>query len=284
MKRFISLVNTSIPLGRVLNALAHCSVGIGHLLPKDKMPNILVVFADESTIRNFRQESQKLLLAHPNDTIYSDFTNTMTVGSTETCIKTTRETPDDQLIYYAVSLCTEENLLESQEFEQIIGRCKILKDYQPYIASENTFAFNKVVDLPDYQLLPTKKMSLVLDRARPISELVNAAVISSLCIGMQADLNELKLLIYTDADGQKHSYISYHPFPILAARHQAKFNDLVKEIEKDQDLLVKLVRDKEGNTVSVCILGLEDQVNAHTRQKFISLWTAELPEDAFVLS
>jgi hypothetical protein len=37
----------------------------------------------------------------------------------------------------------------------------------------------------------------------------------------------------------------------------------------------------DENVVSICMLGSEDQVNIHTKQKFISLWTAELPEDAF---
>jgi len=34
MKRFFSLVNTSIPFGKGLNALAHTAVGIGHWLPQ----------------------------------------------------------------------------------------------------------------------------------------------------------------------------------------------------------------------------------------------------------
>jgi hypothetical protein len=98
---------------------------------------------------------------------------------------------------------------------------------------------------------------------------------------MQADLNKLKLLIYTDADQQAHPYISYHPFPILAARQQSKFNELAKIVERDDGLLVKVVKDKDENVVSICMLGNEDQVNIHTKQKFISLWKAELPEDAF---
>lgn len=243
----------------------------------------MVLFADEKTIREFRQEAHKLLLKHPNETIYSDFTNTMTVGTTEDCVKTTKETPEDQLIYYAASICIEDAFLESKQFDQILSFCKPLKNYKAYVVSnnENEFAFKKRSCLPDYQSLPTNKMSLTLDRTRSPEELINAAVISSLNVGMQTPLSQLKLLIYTDADDQKHPYISYNPFPILAARHQNKFNELTKAIEADENLLMSVIRDKEKNTVSVCILGTEDQVNAHTRQKFISLWTAELPEDAF---
>ena len=96
MKHYFSLVNTSIPLGRGLNALVHTAMGIGHRIPNNQMPNITVLFADEKTIREFRQEAHKLLLAHTDETAYSDFTHTMTVGSTDNCVKTTQETPENQ--------------------------------------------------------------------------------------------------------------------------------------------------------------------------------------------
>ena len=282
MKCYISLVNASIPFGKGLNALAHTSIGIGHWIPNDKMPNIMVLFANEETIREFRREAQKIMLEHPTEVIYSDFTNTMTVGITDNCVKVTRETPESQLTYYTASICSEEDLLGSQSFKQIISRCKTLNKYQPYIANngDSDFVFKKIVDLPDYQMSPTKKLSLALDRTGLPGELINAAVISALSVGMQADLTQLKLLIYTDADNQQHPYISYHPFPVLAVRQQSKFKALAMAIEADQSLLKKVLRDKDGNVMSVCMLGAEEQVNAHTRQKFISLWTAELPEDA----
>lgn len=282
MKRYLSLVNTSIPFGKALNALAHTAIGIGHWIPKDKMPNITVLFAEEETIREFRQEAHRIFLAHPNEAIYSDFTNTMTVGITDNCIKATRETPENKLLYYTASICAEDELLESQQLKQIISRCKILKGYQSHDARNNEaeFELKKLVTLPSYQSLLTKKLSLTLDRARSPAELINAAVISSLSIGEQAELEQLKLVVYIDADDQNHPYISYHPFPVLATRQQSKFNDLARAIEKDESLLQKILKDKDGNTVSICILGTEDRVNAHTRQKFISFWTAELPEGA----
>jgi hypothetical protein len=195
MKHYFSLVNTSIPLGRGLNALAHTAMGVGHRLPNNQMPNITVLFADEKTIREFRQEVHKLLLAHPDETVYSDFTHTMTVGSTDNCVKITQETPENQLIYYASSICTEEKLLESQKFNQIFSRCKKLKNYKSHLVSKNhnEFEFKKLVCLPDYQSLPSSKISLTLDRTKSPSELVNAAIISSFSVSMQADLNKLKL-------------------------------------------------------------------------------------------
>ncbi|HSX03621.1 MAG TPA: DUF2000 family protein [Rhabdochlamydiaceae bacterium] len=284
MKRYFSLVNASIPLGKGLNALAHSAIGIGHWIPKEKMPHITVLFTDEETIREFRREAHKIALAHPTEIIYSDFANTMTVGITDNCVKVTRETHENELIYYAATICIEEEWLESSHLYQIINRCKILKNYQPYCArnGEDGFEFKKIITLPEYQSLPTKKLSLTLERTRPIAELINATVIACLSIGMQADLSQLKLIVYVDADNQEHPYISYHPFPILAARQQSKFNELAVLVERDQNIERKVLRDVSGNTIAMCILGTEDQVNAHTRQKFISLWTAGLSEDGFI--
>lgn len=282
MKHYFSLINTSIPLGRGLNAIAHTAMGVGHRLPQNKMPNITVLFADEKTIREFRYEAHKML-SRTDEIVYSDFTNTMTVGTTEHCVKITQETPENQLIYYAASICAEEELLESQAFDQIFNRSKKIKNYKSHVVNqcENTFEFKNTICLPDYQSLPSSKISLTLNRTRCLSELINATIISSLSVSMQADLNQLKLLIFTDGDQQKHPYISYHSFPILAARQQNKLNELTKIIEQDKNLLVNSVKDKDENVVSVCMLGNEEQVNTHTKQKFISLWTAELPENAF---
>lgn len=108
MKHFISLVNASVPFGRGLNALAHTAVGIGHWLPKDKTPKITVLFADPEIVYQFRQAAHKVMFLHPNQAICSEFTNTMTVGTTENCLKTTTETPENQMTYYAASICAEE--------------------------------------------------------------------------------------------------------------------------------------------------------------------------------
>ena len=166
MKYYLSLVNTSIPFGKGLNALAHTAIGIGSWIPNDKMPNIAVLFAQEESIRMFRQAILRMQKTHSNEIIYSDFTNTMTLGITDNCVKVTKETNENQLIYYAISICIEKKLLESQPLKAIISRCKMIKNYEPYISEENKsdFDFKQISVIPNYQSLPTKKLSLKLDR------------------------------------------------------------------------------------------------------------------------
>jgi hypothetical protein len=283
MKRFLALVNPSIPFGKALNGLAHLSMGIGHWIPLGKMPTIEIVFADQKILRLFRQEASKIAQAHFQEAIFSDFTNTMTVGPLENCLKMTEETCEKDLIYYAASLCTEEKWLQSPELDLLLKRSKRLKDYEPSTPSvENgSFEFKSITELPPYHDLPLGKISLILERKQSLATLVNAAVIASLSVGMQTDPSLIKLVNYVDADHQKHPYISCHPFPILAARPQSKFTELMYQIERDSNLLINAVKDSSGNGVAICLLGTEEQVNAYTRQKFISLWTSDLPEDAF---
>lgn len=284
MKHFISVINAAVPFGRGLNALAHTAVGIGHWMPSDKTPKITVLFAEPEIVYQFRQAAHKLLQSHPNQVICSEFTNTMTVGTTENCLKTTLEIPENQLTYYASSVCADEGLLNNDAIKEITAKCKMLKNYESFSPEEqdNNFSFRNESPLPDYRTLPIHKITLILDRKVSPSLLVNATVASSLSVGMQGDLNQLKLLMYIDADQQRHPYISYHSFPILAAKHQNNFNGLADIIQNDQNVLKKIIKDNEGNVIAICMLGTEDQINTHSRQRYISLWSTELPEDAFV--
>lgn len=283
MKRFISLINKSIPFGRGLNALAHTAVGIGHACPEGSLPSIEIFFADTETIRAFRNEVHRIMSEHPKDAVCSEFTDTMTVGDTPTCLKVTSETSESQLKYYAVSICANDALLQSPQFRHILNICSVLKNYEPYNmgGDQRNFEFQKH-SLPDYQSLPTHKMALILDKTMPFAELVNATAMTSFEMGKKAHLDQLRLLIYVDASGEKHPYISYHAFPILAAKKQEKFKELTAQIENDSRVLSSVIRKHDGTVIGACMLGSDNDVNAYTYQKFISFWTMELSPDAFL--
>jgi hypothetical protein len=271
MKKFISFINPSIPFGRALNALGHISIGIGHWIPEGHMPSIQVYLAEEHVIRAFRKASHKIRSDHPGKIRCADFINTMTVGPSDNCIKVTAETPDSELVYFAASLCAEEVLLTPEIYE-LCSQSKMVLD-APH---GDHYLFRPDEELPDYQNLQTKKMALVLDRTASLAEVLRATVEASIKIGSQSDLNGLKLLSYCDKDGQPHSCISYHSFPILSARPQSKLQELAAQIEMDPKVKKAIIHSPEGKVLGICLLGEEEAVNIHTRQKFISFWTAEL--------
>ncbi len=271
MKLLISFINPQIPFGKALNALAHISVGIGHWIPEGHKPSILVYFAEEQTIRSFRRASHKIRSAHPEKTRCADFINTMTIGPSDNCLKVTMETPGSELVYFAASLCTDEELLTPEIFELCSQSKKAAE-----VLNQDPFSFRPSEELPDYRTIATKKMALVIDRTTPLPEALRATVQAGIAIGSQSSLSDLKLLPYRDGDGELHSCISYHPFPILSARPQSKLQELAKQVEADPKIKKTVIPSQEGSALGVCLFGDEEAVNAHTRQKFISLWTAEL--------
>lgn len=115
-KRFIAVLNKKVELGRLMNALGHMTAGLSggsdkaeemcFLQYQDKddgnHPNIshfpfIVLKADNSNkIRTVRNEC--ITRGVP----FSDFTSTMTVGTSQEQQDTTHATPEAELEYYGI--------------------------------------------------------------------------------------------------------------------------------------------------------------------------------------
>ena len=117
-KRFIAVLNKKIETGKLLNALGHMTAGLtgGFRLTdaacfleyKDKDGGIhpyishfpfIVLSADNSNqIRLIRTEAQKRNIP------FTDFTSTMTVGTSEEQVTNTSNTAEADLEYYGIVL------------------------------------------------------------------------------------------------------------------------------------------------------------------------------------
>jgi len=124
-KRFIAILNKKIETGRLMNALGHMTVGVAGgnnlsqemclLQYEDKSggthPNIshfpfIVLKADNSNkIRSVRNE------AIQRGILFTDFTSTMTVGTSEDQVKRTKDTSESALEYYGICLFGETEML-----------------------------------------------------------------------------------------------------------------------------------------------------------------------------
>lgn len=124
-KRFIAVLNKKIESGKLMNALGHMTAGLagGNNLSQEmcllqyedknagKHPNIshfpfIVLKADNSNqIRIVRNEAIK------RGVIFSDFTSTMTVGSSEEQVNNTKNTPELELEYYGICLFGETEIV-----------------------------------------------------------------------------------------------------------------------------------------------------------------------------
>lgn len=116
--KFIAVLNKKIPVGNLMNALGHMAAGLGgSYVNKDEMrfdsyfdkeggehrsisdnPFIILQADNSNQLRNLRKE----LLA--NNIHFTDFTNTMTVGTYVEQKERTKNTPETELEYYGICM------------------------------------------------------------------------------------------------------------------------------------------------------------------------------------
>lgn len=117
--KLVAVLNKSIPSGNLMNALAHLSIGFGAKIGQEPLrltnykdadggdhPFIseipfMVLEANSNKIRTLRQAAIEQGIA------FSDFTDTMTVGSYEEQIKRSAATAEKDLVYYGIVLFGE---------------------------------------------------------------------------------------------------------------------------------------------------------------------------------
>jgi len=124
-KRFIAILNKKIGTGKLMNALGHMTAGVAggsnssqemcFLQYEDKNggihPNIshfpfIVLKADNSNkIRKVRNEAMQRGIP------FSDFTSTMTMGTSEEQISATKNSMEEELEYYGICLFGDTDIL-----------------------------------------------------------------------------------------------------------------------------------------------------------------------------
>ncbi|HJO94810.1 MAG TPA: DUF2000 domain-containing protein [Victivallales bacterium] len=124
-KRFIAILNKKIKIGQLMNALGHMTAGLaGGEKPEDycflqyedsdggKHPNIshypfIVLRADNSNkIRNVRKA------AIEQNIPFTDFTQTMTIGTSLEQIEATKKLKEEELEYYGICLFGDTEILK----------------------------------------------------------------------------------------------------------------------------------------------------------------------------
>lgn len=117
--KLVAVMNEKIESGIIMNALAHMCIGFGAEIGKDPLrlanyvdandnnhPHIsempfMILKANSNKIRGLRQS------ALDDGIKFVDFTNTMTIGTYVEQIERTKQTKEDELIYYGIVLFGE---------------------------------------------------------------------------------------------------------------------------------------------------------------------------------
>mgnify|MGYP000169704413 CR=1 FL=1 len=115
-KKLVAVVNEKAEPGKVMNALAHMCIGFGAMIGKESLrlmdyrdadggshPHIsempfIILKANSNKIRQLRA------LAKEHAIQFTDFTDTMTVGTYQEQIEKTASTPEEALVYFGIVL------------------------------------------------------------------------------------------------------------------------------------------------------------------------------------
>ncbi len=136
-KKFIAVLNKKIEFGQLMNALGHMTAGIagGSLKTHDMCflqyqdkdggthPNIshfpfIVLKVDNSNkIRSVRKE------AMVRNIPFSDFTSTMTLGTSQDQMDATRNTAEEELEYYGIVLFGA-----TEELKEFTGKFSLFRE------------------------------------------------------------------------------------------------------------------------------------------------------------
>lgn len=117
--KLVAVMNEKIESGIIMNALAHLCIGFGAEIGQESLrltnyidadgsshPNIsempfMILKANSNKIRNLRQAALAAGIK------FVDFTHTMTIGTYLEQIERTKQTKEDELIYYGIVLFGE---------------------------------------------------------------------------------------------------------------------------------------------------------------------------------
>ena len=116
-KKLVALLNEKIETGKLMNALAHMAVGLGgNIQNKEELRLMDYIDADNGrhpdisempfiVLKASSNKIRMLRMAAINNNIqFTDFTNTMTVGTYEEQIEKTKGTKEQDLEYYGIIL------------------------------------------------------------------------------------------------------------------------------------------------------------------------------------
>lgn len=114
--RLVAIINKELESGVALNALAHMTVGLGANIGKESLQLDTYVDADGLLyphisqmpfiiLRGTSNEIRKTIKAAREQNInHGAFLNTMTGGTYQQQLDTTRQTPEEKLVYYGCVL------------------------------------------------------------------------------------------------------------------------------------------------------------------------------------
>ncbi len=122
--KFVAVLNKKIEVGKVMNALAHMTVGLVNSYPDKDMG--VISYTDKDGGSHFASKWPYIILRADNSNKirtlrnvliekgipFASFTSTMTVGGWEEQVERSKATPEAELEYYGICLLGEKSQLD----------------------------------------------------------------------------------------------------------------------------------------------------------------------------
>lgn len=272
--KFISVINTEVHLGEAINALGHMCFGIGHLLTV--IPTETHIYlGNTSQVREFRALASKKTMQH-QDLLFTDFPHTMSGGDTEAQKKLTAQTAESDITYYGACFISNET---DFDIEKLAKQFSVLKDYSPYNNNNCTILSDRKAPFNDDN---KKKISMLINSKIPLTETLNAIAISSLRVGQLVPYSNLCLVDLVDKNGNLHSNISYHPFPILKADTVSKHLSMAKMALENKNIISETLWNNDKQPLVTVVFGNQTDVDEVIIRKQTRMYNGVLQEDQII--
>ncbi|MFA4814656.1 MAG: DUF2000 domain-containing protein [Candidatus Gracilibacteria bacterium] len=122
--KFVAVLNKKIEVGKVMNALAHMTVGLANSYPDKDMG--VISYMDKNGGNHFASKWPYIILRADNSNKirtlrniliekgipFASFTNAMTVGGWEEQVERSKATPETELEYYGICMLGEKSELD----------------------------------------------------------------------------------------------------------------------------------------------------------------------------
>ncbi|MFA6917561.1 MAG: DUF2000 domain-containing protein [Candidatus Gracilibacteria bacterium] len=122
--KFVAVLNKKIEVGKVMNALAHMTVGLVNSYPNKDMG--VISYTDKDGGSHFASKWPYIILRADNSNKirtlrnvliergipFASFTNAMTVGGWEEQVERSKATPEPELEYYGICFLGEKSELD----------------------------------------------------------------------------------------------------------------------------------------------------------------------------
>lgn len=274
--KFIAIINREVKLGYALNGLGHMTLGLGHRL--DGAPDVGIYFANATKVREFRQLASTITREQLEHATFSDFPHTMHGGDTPKQLEVGKNTPESDMQYFGSCFITEK--LDAR-MVKLLSSCSKLKDYTPHFSHEEAKLLPSQKSTGDNDITG-KKTIMLINNKQPMSQTLNAAILSALRVGKRAKHAELRLLDVMDKDGNAHSNISFHPFPILKPTNPAKHSEMAEKAEKSKSLVSGTESTTDGQPLVTVVFGNESEVADIAPKALARLFDNNLKDTDFV--